>query len=134
MPPRFLSPAWLEEAHKVAQASEEFRKHLHHLDASVVTDVADAPGGAITLYYEFADGEFKRLEALKAGAKPPVEPTLTIHTTYETLADINRGKLSVAGAYFKRRFKLEGDKSKAMRFAAAILKYTEVVRHVETEY
>lgn len=131
---RFLSQEWLDEGRKRLEKSPEFAKAIGKLDATVLTQVEEAPSGTVYSYHEFAGGKVRAMETGPGAAKKGEGAAFKIRGSYETFRRLQDGSLTVQGAYLRRLVKLEGDKGAFLRFAPAFMAYNKVMRDVETDY
>lgn len=135
MAPRFLSHEWVEAAKARLLASKEFRAATKGQSIAIVAHVTDPPGGKpLHVYYEFENGKLVKAEVGRVGAVAHRHAEFTITGTYDAFAELQRGELSLASAYFKRKIKISGDIAFAIKFAPAFLKYNQIVHGVETTY
>lgn len=105
------------------------------LDARLLTIVTDAPGGStLYVYHEFRKGALATMESSTTGKFAERSVDVRISGSYDTFARLQKGTLTLQAAYLQRLIRLGGDVQRALQFAAAFVKYYDLVRAVETEF
>ena len=133
--PRFLSPEWVQEARRLLAGSKAFKSAVQGQTASLLAVVTDNPRGHTSyVYYEFLDGTVAKAEAWEGGGFHGRHAQFTITASYDVFARLQRGDLSLQAAYFQRLVRISGDMKRAMRFAPAFVRYSEIVRGIPTEF
>lgn len=132
---RFLSPKWLEEGMRKVDADPKFKKVLGDSSASVLTIIRDPPAGVPRfVWHHFEGGKLAQVEGGNDDKIAQRPSDFTLAGTYDAFAQLQKGTLTVAGAYLKGLVKVSGDLTKAVSFAPAFMRFNELVRAVPTEY
>jgi len=131
---RFLSKEWAAEVRNQLEASRSFQAKIRGANARIVSTITEPPGGGSWVFEQvIADGALKKLE-VRSGTEAAGDALLRVQGSYEAFARLNRGELTLMKALLDGSVKVQGDLSKAMPYAPAILQYHEIARSIKTVY
>jgi putative sterol carrier protein len=118
--PRYLSPAWMEEASAAVAASPELAQASAGVDLVVEQVVTGGPEGEVRYVLSLRDGQ-ARLQASEAGeAGEAGEAEVTFTADWETAVAVARGATSAQDAFTAGRLTVRGDVTVLLRHGRAL--------------
>ena len=128
---RYLSPAWMDAAHRAIAADDSLRAATAGIRLTIEHVATDAPewaaGGTIRWHIVIDDGDV----ALVAGAALRFDVRLT--TDYATAARIAAGELAAQRAFAEGRLRVGGELALLIRHQRALSGIDDVLAAVRTE-
>ncbi|MEM8904866.1 MAG: SCP2 sterol-binding domain-containing protein [Actinomycetota bacterium] len=126
----YLSNEWLDRLRSAAQADDALRAAATGAELTLQQVVTDAPGGDVSYYVTFDDGEV----FVQAGTVR--EPSVTFTQDYRTAVGVARGQLNALDALRDGRVMLVGDPTVLQERTDALAALDAVFSEVraETEY
>ena len=154
----YPSKAWLEEYHKKLNQSKEYKEagkgwgvgwngdfifqienipvdkiSVEYLPADVAKELEEyVINGTSYSYIQLKDGECKGTRPIKDPKE--VEVGFIMKGPYENWKKLTKGELDPTRALLTRKFRLEGDMGKVMRYTRAANMMTKVSSSVKTEF
>lgn len=133
---KFLSKEWIEKAINIANEQLDPKKDLHNATASLLNIIENNPpdGGNKYFYINVENGKIKKMQIDKINSYKEEDAEIIVTGNYETFVQIFKGEMSTLVAIIKNRFKIKGDKIKAMRFIKPIDRLNECLRKIDTDF
>ena len=129
MPVKYLSPEWIDAYNAAVASDDSVRKALKGKSAVLQMVIADAPaGGEVRYWLRIGDG------TASAGLGEAENPEVTIHQSYETSAQVNRGELDGAKAFTQGKVKITGKMMKMMQLRGPLAEVQKALDTIDTEY
>ena len=123
----YLSPGWFDEVNRAAGADDEMASAIAGAAVTIQQVVTDGPGGEVRYWVRLRDGRFEARPGQADG------PDATVTQSYDTAAEVSRGRLEVEAAILAGRIRLAGDVAALVRHQAALQQvarsFDEVRRH-----
>ncbi len=105
---KYLTPEWVDDLDRAAQASEAIRAAAPDLVLVVEHVVTGAPEGTVRYYIEFDHGATR----LRFGRAPRADASFT--EDHETAVAVSRGAINAQSAFMSGRLRVTGDMDKLM--------------------
>lgn len=133
---KFLSEEWIEKAINIANEQLDSKKDLENANASLLNVVENIPpdGANKYFYINVENGKIKKMHVDKINSYKEEDVEFIVKGNYETFVQIFKGEISTLAAIIKNRFKIKGDKIKAMKFIKPIDRLTECLRKINTDF
>jgi putative sterol carrier protein len=128
MPVKYLSPEWIDAYNAAVASDDSVRKALKGKSAVLQMVIADAPAGEVRYWLRIGDG------TASVGLGDAENPEVTIHQSYETSAQVNRGELDGAKAFTQGKVKITGKMMKMMQLRGPLAEVQKVLDTIDTEY
>ena len=133
---KFLSEEWIEKAINIANEQLDPIKDLENATASLLNIVTNIPpdGENRYFYINVENGKIKKMQIDKINPYNEEDVEFIVTGNYETFVQIFKGEMNTLVAIIKNRFKIKGDKIKAMKFIKPIDRLNECLRKINTDY
>jgi putative sterol carrier protein len=128
MPVKYLSPEWIDAYNAAVASDDSVRKALKGKSAVLQMVIADAPAGEVRYWLRIGDG------TASVGLGDAENAEVTIHQSYETSAQVNRGELDGAKAFTQGKVKITGKMMKMMQLRGPLAEVQKVLDTIDTEY
>lgn len=123
--PRFLSPEWVDELARAAEAAPSLRGDLSDVRLELRYVVPDAPGGEIAYTVSIANGRV-RVDRSGQGPSSAVGVTLLLRAPYETAVALHRGERTAQDALACGALKVAGNLDALVRHRRALVALADV--------
>ncbi len=133
---KFLSEEWIEKAINIANEQLDSKKDLENATASLLNIVENIPPDGVNKYFyiNVENGKIKKMQIDKINTYKEEDVEFIVTGNYETFVQIFKGEMSTLVAIIKNRFKIKGDKIKAMKFIKPIDRLNECLRKIDTDF
>ena len=133
---KFLSDEWIEKAINIVNEQLDPKKDLENATASLLNIVTNIPpnGEKRYFYINVENGKIKKMQIDKKNPYNEEDVEFIVTGNYETFVQIFKGEMNTLVAIIKNRFRIKGDKIKAMKFIKPIDRLNECLRKINTEY
>jgi putative sterol carrier protein len=128
MPVKYLSPEWIDAYNAAVASDDAVRKALKGKSAVLQMVIADAPAGEVRYWLRIGDG------TASVGLGDAENAEVTIHQSYETSAQVNRGELDGAKAFTQGKVKITGKMMKMMQLRGPLAEVQKALDTIDTEY
>jgi putative sterol carrier protein len=128
MPVKYLSPEWIDAYNAAVASDDSVRKALKGKSAVLQMVIADAPVGEVRYWLRIGDG------TASVGLGDAENAEVTIHQSYETSAQVNRGELDGAKAFTQGKVKITGKMMKMMQLRGPLTEVQKALDTIDTEY
>jgi putative sterol carrier protein len=128
MPVKYLSPEWIDAYNAAVASDDSVRKALKGKSAVLQMVIADGPAGEVRYWLRIGDG------TASVGLGDAENAEVTIHQSYETSAQVNRGELDGAKAFTQGKVKITGKMMKMMQLRGPLAEVQKVLDTIDTEY
>jgi putative sterol carrier protein len=128
MPVKYLSPEWIDAYNAAVASDDSVRKALKGKSAVLQMVIADGPAGEVRYWLRIGDG------TASVGLGDAENPEVTIHQSYETSAQVNRGELDGAKAFTQGKVKITGKMMKMMQLRGPLAEVQKALDTIDTEY
>jgi putative sterol carrier protein len=128
MPVKYLSPEWIDAYNAAVASDDSVRKALKGKSAVLQMVIAGAPAGEVRYWLRIGDG------TASVGLGDAENAEVTIHQSYETSAQVNRGELDGAKAFTQGKVKITGKMIKMMQLRGPLAEVQKALDTIDTEY
>src|ERR1700751_2541586 len=127
MPVKYLSPEWIDAYNAAVASDDSVRKALKGKSAVLQMVIADGPAGEVRYWLRIGDG------TASVGLGDAENAEVTIHQSYETSAQVNRGELDGAKAFTQGKVKITGKMMKMMQLRGPLAEVQKALDTIDTE-